>query len=54
MLSGFREEISHETAIGDARTIICTTREMIDYVSGLLQKKPDLFIDSEPVKENLL
>lgn len=45
--------ISHELKIGDARTIICNTREMIDYVSGLLQKNPDLFIDSEPVPEDL-
>ncbi|MBP7901566.1 MAG: AAC(3) family N-acetyltransferase [Spirochaetes bacterium] len=47
-----KNKIAHETRIGDARTIICNTREMIDYVSGLLQKNPDLFIDSEPVHEN--
>lgn len=49
----FKYEIAHETKIGNARTIICKTREMIDCVSGLLQKNPDLFIDSKPVPEDL-
>lgn len=49
----FKHKIAHESKIGDARTIICKTREMIDYVSGLLQKNPDLFIDSKHVQEDL-
>lgn len=32
--------------IGEAKTFVCDTKSMVDFVSNMLQKNPDLFLDN--------
>ena len=37
--------------IGDAKTFICDTRNMVDLTTSFLRKNPDLFADRKPIPE---
>jgi len=34
---------------GDAKTLLCRTKQMVDLTSQFLKRKPDLFIDNSPI-----
>jgi len=43
--------IAQKGKIGDAESLLCDVRQMVDLVSSFLKKDPDLFIDNREIPE---
>lgn len=43
--------IAQKGKIGDAVSVLCDIRRMVDLTSSFLKRNPDLFLDSKPVPE---
>jgi aminoglycoside 3-N-acetyltransferase len=46
-----KKEIAVSGMIGEAKSYLCNTRKMVETVSSLLKKNPDLFLTEEPLPE---